>query len=330
MTSGVRNGGRVALALLLLLCARCGGGDATPDAVDVAPLADVLPLDLVADGDASRDLDLAAREDLAEPDTAPDVADTAADVPPDLLPRPACLLEDPNGQPVLRADCVNVYRTCDGEPERYLMVSSGADRALEMAELAEWKAALEDDLFALDPVDAVGLAGRCCAASTNAACVQVRVAQNTGMALEDLATVVADALCRQDVCLSVLVVLPAPGTPRCAADDPACLPLPLCDPERCGVAGGCCATCRPYDPARERLESIGRLVPAEFEGLELPDEENDGECSHDGDCARFGCGQFCGSFDDRSFFSSCECYPDLSVSHCGCVDGRCRWFHQEL
>jgi hypothetical protein len=98
-------------------------------------------------------------------------------------------------------------------------------------------------------------------------------------------------------------LLPPPG-PRCAADDPACEPLPY---------QGRCAEQTGYDPRATR-KPAGMLRHA------------GGACSYDGECIIGGCGNDCGPPAIEGLAGTCELYEFRRPVYCGCVNRRCAWF----
>jgi hypothetical protein len=91
--------------------------------------------------------------------------------------------------------------------------------------------------------------------------------------------------------------------PRCAASDPACLPI--------AYEGGT------YDPRGDR--HTGPLAT-----------HSAGACAHDGDCVEGGCGNHCMSWDFGGAHegATCEGYAFDEPIFCGCVEGSCAWFSQ--
>lgn len=91
--------------------------------------------------------------------------------------------------------------------------------------------------------------------------------------------------------------------PRCAADDPACLPVPY--------EGGT------YDRLGSRLGGVFASHSA-------------GECDYDGQCMRMGCGNHCLSWEygGANEGATCEGYSFPRPIFCGCVDSECQWFSQ--
>jgi hypothetical protein len=247
-----------------------------------------------------------------------------------------CFDPAPPGEYAGVAGCFDVFSSC--EPSKFLLVKNGASGGMTQEEMVALKDLVEDEVMVLPDVDIFGLTKDCCKDTTNAACYYIHLRRNTDVTIDEMAASLSglDPLCDHAACFAFAISIPAKSGPRCEASDPSCLPIPMCKPDRCpeGISPdpGCCPECRPYDPAAPMVRSIGSdpgaLLPADYENLEVLLEETDGECAHDGDCVQNGCGQYCGSFEDRGFISTCECYPKLSVSYCGCVDTRCRWFHQ--
>jgi len=90
--------------------------------------------------------------------------------------------------------------------------------------------------------------------------------------------------------------------PRCTIDDPECDPLPKCP------------TCS-YVPAAER-------TPAGW-------SNQAGSCTHDGDCFLNGCSSHCHAWTEPGFIGGCDADPG-ACANCGCVDGLCQWFVQDI
>jgi hypothetical protein len=93
----------------------------------------------------------------------------------------------------------------------------------------------------------------------------------------------------------------APG-PRCAADDPACGPLPY---------DAACVEQTSYDPKAKRT-------------VFLPGPRA-GACSHDGECTPGGCGNSCVSTAFVPRPGPCVRYGWKDI-YCGCVEKTCAWF----
>jgi hypothetical protein len=93
--------------------------------------------------------------------------------------------------------------------------------------------------------------------------------------------------------------------PRCAADDPACGPMPY---------NRACVEQTDYDPRAKR-----KLVYGE-NGREptIP-----GQCTHDGECVIGGCGNKCIPTSLGSSTGTCEGRLELEHAYCGCVDTAC-------
>jgi len=265
-------------------------------------------------------------EETADADAGRE-ADAGEALEPEAPPTPACFRSAPPGAFIGGAGCLQAFEACDGTPGHYLLVADGPDQEFDLDGIKAVKTELEPVLFALPGVDMVGLSKTCCDETTNAACIWVHVQQNVKLGINRVVQALAEIACAQAGCFGITVEIPPPGEPRCD-EGPDCLPLPMCEPQRCDPLDACCPVCREYDPDGERKPAIGELVPGSLGGLEDPLHEQDGECAHDGDCVQNGCSQYCSSYEDPMFVSSCECYPGLSVAHCGCVDGRCQWFYQ--
>ena len=162
--------------------------------------------------------------------------------------------------------------------------------------------------------------GLCCRDESDAACIGLMLASNT-LTPAELTEALAEVFTGEDLnCFGIRVDIIGYQEPRCE-EGPDCLPLAMC-PEVTGP--GCCPVAPEFDPAAPRIPAIDEGSP--MAGLELPEEE--AECTYDGECVRNGCGQYCNAYTAPGFISTCECYPALADTFCGCVEGRCRWFRQ--
>jgi hypothetical protein len=321
-------------------CGGCGGDGAE----DTGQEADA-PFDPQTDPDA---IDPDADEVETAEDQPPDVAETDDPTGEDPLEDPAgdewetpaypCFSTAPPGDYIGSAGCFDIYASCDpANSSLYLFVKNGTVGNLSFDEISALKDTVEADVMDLPFVNMFGIGLSCCDGTTNAGCWHITLQGNSGVTVMQMAERLGalSALCGSSACLGIAVEIPAPSSPRCGASDPNCDPLPMCDPENCPGGTmpnpGCCPSCRPLDASPRTLSigsHAGALVGPELEYLEVPVEEEAGECTHDGECVLNGCGQYCCSYDDLTFISTCECYPPLSPAWCGCVEGRCRWFHQ--
>jgi hypothetical protein len=319
-------------------CGGCGGDGAE----DAGQEADA-PFDPQTDPDAV-EVDLETAEDPhADAVETEDAAgeDPLEDPAGDEWETPAypCFSTAPPGDHIGSAGCFDLYASCDpADASLYLFVKNGTDGGLSFDELAALKDAVEADVMDLPFVNMFGIGLSCCDGTTNAGCWSITLQGNSGVTVIEMAEKLGaiDALCGSSACLGIAVDIPAPSSPRCDPSDPDCDPLPMCDPANCPGGTrpdpGCCPTCRPLDASPRTLSigsHAGALVGPDLEYLEVPAQEEAGECTHDGECVRNGCGQYCCSYDDLTFISTCECYPPLGPAWCGCVEGLCRWFHQE-
>jgi len=96
--------------------------------------------------------------------------------------------------------------------------------------------------------------------------------------------------------------------PRCAADDPACGPMPY--------RGGCVEQ-TDYNPRTKRKLVYGAG------GREVT---TPGQCTHDGECVKNGCGNQCTPASRGTSFGTCEGRFELEHASCGCVSTACVWF----
>lgn len=99
-----------------------------------------------------------------------------------------------------------------------------------------------------------------------------------------------------------VTILSAPG-PRCAADDPACGPVPY---------QAMCVEQTDYDPKGARTIVQG--------------EGATGQCKHDGECVVSGCGNECAPAAAVGREGTCEDRSDWDDVYCGCVKTTCSWF----
>lgn len=103
--------------------------------------------------------------------------------------------------------------------------------------------------------------------------------------------------------IDLAVILAGALGPRCAADDPHCLPV--------AYEGG------HYN--RWSGRTTGPLAT-----------HSAGACHHDGDCVEAGCGNHCLSWEYGGAHeaATCEGYVFSEPVFCGCVEGACAWFTQ--
>ena len=99
-----------------------------------------------------------------------------------------------------------------------------------------------------------------------------------------------------------VTILSAPG-PRCAADDPACGPLPY---------EAACVERTHYDPRGKRTIVEGSSTT--------------GQCKHDGECVVGGCGNACAPAAAIGREGTCEEHIGWDDVYCGCVKTACVWF----
>jgi hypothetical protein len=165
----------------------------------------------------------------------------------------------------------------------------------------------------LDVDGVVGVGVRRCCDGVDAYCVHLDVQTHT----IDVAALVAQVerwFPPGGACLGVRVAWIGRLTPRCANDDPACVPEAYC-PE---AEGECCPAPVAYDDRAARAP----LTDPAVDGLAA------GDCSHDGDCFLDGCGQLCKAYTVPGELTTCACVAALAPGLCGCIDGRCAWFTQ--
>lgn len=279
-------------------------------------------------------------EDIPPEDAGEEDARVEDRVEEDAGPEPyTCFSASPPGEYRGTIGCFDIYTTCSpGSHSDHLLIKRGVNGELTVDEMAALKDLVETDVMNLPFVDMFGIGITCCDDTTNAGCYYIHLMGNSGVTVEQMAERLSEMepLCSDANCLGITVSIPFASGPRCAVGDPDCLPLAMCDPENCPGGSrpdpGCCPDCSPYEPDMERIVAIGvhpdALVGPEYEHLEVLIEEEAGECTYDGECILNGCGQYCSSYDDYTFISTCECYPALSLAFCGCTGGLCRWFYQ--
>lgn len=191
--------------------------------------------------------------------------------------------------------------------------SSPRESAL-VAERAGTRSATNDEISAFnqhhaaalltDGITGVGIGG-CCQGEAPRLCLVVFAeAETTGVngLLANL-----DRMVQQDgtpeLRLPIKVELGPPRRPRCAASDPACGPI------------GYRYQCAARDSFRHRAP-VGEL-----------DLDPHNVCAGDGDCIQNGCGNQCTSYRQGNQIGTCPYIQALESAWCGCVQGRCRWFH---
>lgn len=135
------------------------------------------------------------------------------------------------------------------------------------------------------------LAGNLCQLRVEDAVRRVRAAVAADPALADMNLLLA-------------VELAGNLRPRCARDDPHCLPIPYEQSSH-------------YDAFRPRH---GGAFPS----------HSAGSCSYDGECVVAGCGNHCLSwqYGGANEGATCEGYVFPRPVFCGCVDHQCGWFSQ--
>lgn len=191
------------------------------------------------------------------------------------------------------------YEVCSGGT-RFLIEHPGA-RALTEAELLE----LRTGLYVSSPgSESAGIGGVACPLAKPALGVQLSMREHTAtpaMIAERIAALTARAGGDPAAHVQVTIVS-APG-PRCAADDPACGPVPY---------DAACVERTSYDPKGKR--TLVRARPGH------------GPCAHDGDCHVGGCGNECVPGSGFSHAGTCEGYGGWENVYCGCLETKCVWF----
>ena len=111
-----------------------------------------------------------------------------------------------------------------------------------------------------------------------------------------------------DVCFGIRLNLTGAEGPRCEADDPECLPLPVCE----GIKDSACCQAPPLDLEAPRIP--------------VGDDLSTGTCTHDGDCLIFH--TVCGDYMTPSGAGFNQCTDEIANAFCGCVDDACHWYEQ--
>jgi len=111
-----------------------------------------------------------------------------------------------------------------------------------------------------------------------------------------------------DVCFGIRVLLQGEEGPRCEADDPECLPLPVCE----GFNDSECCEAPPLDLDAPRIP--------------VGDDLSNGTCTHDGECLIFH--TVCGDYMTPSKPGFNQCTDEIREAYCGCVDNACHWYEQ--
>ncbi len=190
------------------------------------------------------------------------------------------------------------YQVCPGGTQ-YLIDRPGK-RALTESELLELRTAL----VRVPGAHSAGIGGCRCPLAKPALGVLLGVNENTatpGAIADQVAAVAARAGGDPAACVDVAIVS-APG-PRCAADDPACGPVPY---------EASCVEKTDYDPKGRR-----EIVRA---------RSGRGPCAYDGECRVGGCGNECVPSAETAHAGTCEEYGHWESVYCGCVEEKCVWF----
>jgi hypothetical protein len=190
------------------------------------------------------------------------------------------------------------YEICPGGIQ-YLIDRPGK-RALTDSELLE----LRRILFTVPGARSAGIGGCRCSAAKPSLGVLLWLAENTATPVviaEQVAALAASAGGDPAACVEV-EIMSAPG-PRCAADDPACGPVPY---------EAACVEKTDYDPKQRR-----KIVRA---------RSGRGPCDHDGDCLVGGCGNECVPSTEIANEGTCEEQIGWDNVYCGCVEKACVWF----
>lgn len=155
--------------------------------------------------------------------------------------------------------------------------------------------------------------GLCCPDSgAEDRCIVLR----TNLPTFDLAETIAriDEVFPEEMrCFGVRVELEGNTSPRCDADDPTCLPLPVCH----GQPDEPCCQAPEYDPSAERIP----VYEDNPYGEQL--------CEHDGECVvSIGYGHGCVSWLEPPSAGVLGCTDEISEAYCGCVANECQWYDQ--
>jgi hypothetical protein len=179
-------------------------------------------------------------------------------------------------------------------------------RPLDGEELAAFQKRHDRD-WVLPGVETLGIGG-CCPAEGQENVLCVHVYMNGCMTpAEDVARrIQADLRADRLGQITIGFLISAPREPRCQPRDRDCGPEPY--------SGGRPSQGRPRAAVHLTDRSFG-----EFSG---------GQCAHDGECRRAGCGNHCVPWTEPSFEATCEAWDALQGAFCGCLDGQCTWFRQ--
>jgi hypothetical protein len=192
------------------------------------------------------------------------------------------------------------YETCPGQ-SAYLLIRDGK-RELTEQELTVLQATLQATGAGVEMSGQGGV--RCGSAGKPAPGVEVWV-RDDEIPVEALAHRMAAAVGQLpgEPSARVQVMVRWTPDPRCAADDPACGPLPY---------DAACIERTNYSPKRERrfVRGFGKR----------------GECRHDGECFVTGCGNDCVPARATDLGGTCEENLNWKEVYCGCVQTECAWF----
>jgi hypothetical protein len=158
-------------------------------------------------------------------------------------------------------------------------------------------------LLRLPGAHSAGIGGCRCPLAKPALGVVLQVNENTATPVavaDQVAALAARAGGDPAACVDVAIAS-APG-PRCAADDPACGPVPY---------EAACVEKTAYDPKGKREIFRAR--------------SGRGPCTYDGECLVGGCGNECVPSAETARAGTCELHTWDNV-YCGCVEKKCVWF----
>jgi hypothetical protein len=191
------------------------------------------------------------------------------------------------------------YQVCPGGTD-YVVDRPGA-RALTDTE----RDVLKLGLYKVSPgAESAGIGGVACPPAKPVLGVQLSIRENTATPAMIAERVVAlAARAGGDPAVRVQVTIVSPPGPRCAAEDPACGPVPY---------EAACVERTGYDPKGQR--TLVRARPGH------------GPCAHDGECRIGGCGNECVPASHFDHAGTCEGYVGWENVYCGCVENKCVWF----
>jgi hypothetical protein len=228
------------------------------------------------------------------------------------IPRRDACLAAPWVLPDRATDGGLVRQACGGPDERQAVLTRAGTRAAGDEEQQAGLAALATRLRAGQHVVATGL-GLCCDHAVRPAggrvvpCLRVSLGL-CQMSERDLAALIDEALAGvpAEITIGVSVRPESLVGARRTPPDRDCVPVPWGSAE--------------YHPEGDRTPVAAAIDP-------LLGRLSSGECAHDGECMRAGCGNQCVPWT-MSGPGTCEGYTNMDDALCGCVEGTCTWFVQ--